>query len=387
LSEVAQRTGTTPVDLLRGINQVVFEMGPRRRTVPMGRMFPIDWGWFSPDPRGISKPPEIVGKRRVQSELTEALRGLAAGETVKVGIPQGIASAIPAEGREWESLREFLLSQGFEPTSLDLAGGVPGDVGLVMIAGMGRRLLPDEAAALARYEDQGGRLLLFVDPRKPEDFAGVLREPFGVMAEPALVEDPGRAQPGQSNPAVLLHNELCTGNHEIVRPIGQRIGIYVGVTRPLKVEDLRREGAERTILMQGSPDARVVPVQYKASSGEPDFDFAARKAAPHVPIAAALRRPVAGGKESRIVVFGGWEIVSARPIDLGTHYGNRDLVLNALNWIAERRIAIGIVEREIAPSRVDITQEFMSAFRWITMAALPALLALGGVAVWLSRRN
>jgi hypothetical protein len=322
----------------------------------------------------------------VQSELTDALRALAAGETLKVGVPQGIASAVPPDGRDWDALREFLASQGFEPSFFDLATGVPADVALVMILGMGRALLPDETRELERYEEGGGRLLLLADPRKPEDFGRIL-EPFGVTIQAAVVEDPRRMRPGQPDPRVLLSDELTAGNHEIDRPIAGRIGIYAGWTRPLLVEDLKEEGARRTVLLQGSPDAAAVPVEFREQSGEPSFLTAARRSAARAPLAAALERPVPGGGESRVVVFGGWEAASPKVIAYGTHYGNRDLFLNALNWVAKRRVPIGIVERELAPSRVDLTQPFMRSFRWIAMGVFPAVLAAIGFVVWLRRRN
>jgi hypothetical protein len=385
MTDVAQRYGRNASDLARGINQVVFDMGSRRRSVPMGRMFTINWGRFDPRPGGLAVLPEMVGKPTVQSELTETLRALAAGETLKIGIPQGVSSAIPPEGPEWDALKELLVSQGFEPASFNLAQGIPEDVALVAVIGMGRKLLPDEIAELVRYEKQGGRLLVLADPNKPEDFARLL-EPYGAKLEAALVEDPDRKDPRQPNPAVLLSNELCAGNHEIDRPVAGRIGIYAGLTRPLRIEDLRAPGAERIVLMHGSPAAKVVPIEFRAQTGEPDLVPAARKSAPGVPIAAVLRRP-AEGRESRIVVFGGWEVASPRNLMLGTHYGNRDLVLNALNWIADRKGAIGVVEREIAASRVEVTQGFLSTFKWITMVALPFLMALGGVWAWMSRRS
>jgi hypothetical protein len=386
LAEAAQRRGRTATDLLRNVNHVVLETGRRRRSVPMGRMFRVDWGFVAPDPRAPSRLPVRLGEPTVQSELTDVLRGLAAGDAIKAGFPQGIASAVPPEGREWDGLRDLLSWQGFDPSFFELARGVPEDVALVIILGMGRRLLPDETQALASYERRGGRLLILADPRKPEDFARVL-EPYGVRLEPAVIEDEKRMRPGQPDPSLLLSNELTAGNHEIDRPVAGRIGIHVGWTRPLKIDDLRAEGAVRTILLQASPDAKATPVEFREQSGEPSFVASARRAAPRAALAAALARPADGGREARVVVFGSWEVAAPGVMERGTHYGNRDLVLNALNWIADRRTAIGVVERELAASRVELTPGFLASFRWISMAALPGALALAGLVVWLRRRT
>jgi hypothetical protein len=386
LGEVAARLGTTAPELARGINQVVFRLGTRERVVPMGRMFSIDWGFFPPDPRaGYSKPPERTGPAQVQSQLAETLRSLAAGEALEVGVPRGIASAVPLESAEWKFLDQFLDTQGFDAVPFDLAQGVPGDVALVMIVGMGRRLLPDEAAALKKYEESGGRLLIFADPRLPEDFRGVL-EPYGAQLEAARIEDPLRRHPGQASEWVILSDELCVGNHEIDRPLVRRIGIHVGMARPIRIESLSAAGAERIPLLQASNEAKAVPVEYRQQTGEPDFLTAAKKSAPRAILGAAMRRPAAA-KESRVVVFGGWEVADPQKIRQGTNYGNRDLVLNSLNWIAERHALMGIVEQELQSTRVELNPSFLSSFRWITIAGFPMVLAAIGFLVWMKRRN
>jgi hypothetical protein len=386
MAEVARATGRTVQEVARGINQVVFEKGVVKRSIPLGRMFPINWGYVAPDPRAPSALPELIGTPHPQSELVEALRAIAAGEAVKVGLPRGMSAGIPSEGAEFVALKSFLASQGFEAAPFDLARGVPEDVKLIALLGPGRRLLPEEDAELTKFESSGGRLLLLADPRKPEDFKRVL-EPYGARLEPGLVEDPKRAAPRQANPSFLLSNEFCAGLHEIDRPLAGRIGLHLGLVRPILVEKLRAEGADRVLLLQGSEDAKIVPVEYREGTGEPDFVTAAKRASQGVALAVALRRPAAGGTEARIVLFGGFEVASPRVLELGTHYGNRDLVLNALNWLADRRSAMGIVEREVAPSRVDVTRDFESRFRWITLVLFPGILVAGAILVFLLRRN
>jgi hypothetical protein len=386
MADAAQRRGKTAGDLARGINQVVIEMGSRRRSVPMGRMFTIDWGFFSPYPGGTSKLPEMSGSWRVQSELIETLRAMAAGESLKLGLPQGIAPALAPESPGFEALREFLTSQGFEPAPFDLAQGVPQTVSLVAFLGMGRRLLPMEAAALAAYEKDGGRLLILGDPRKPESFQALLDE-YGVRLEAAVVEDDVRKAPGQADRTALLSDELCVGDHEIDRPLVRRIGISIGPSRPLKIENLGSSGAERTALLKASSSAVAVPVEYREQSGEPDFLVAARKSMPNATLGAALKRPGSGSRQSRVVVFGSWEVADPWHLQMGTHFGNRDLVLNSLNWLADRHASIGIVEREVQATRVELTPGFLASFRWINWVALDVVLILIATVVWLSRRN
>jgi hypothetical protein len=361
-------------------------MGSRKRSVPMGRMFSIQWGYISPDPRAPSMPPQMTGPARVQSELTDALRALAAGESLTLALPMGIASALGPDAKNFDAMREFFTSQGFDPVPFDLASGVPPPTSLVAFLGMGRKLLPNEASALAAYEKGGGRILILADPRKPESFPGVLDE-YGVRLEATRVEDELRQTPRQPDPSLLLSNELCVGNHEIDRPLALRIGIAIGPCRSIAIEKLGAANAERTALLQASSAAVVVPVEFREQSGDPDFIRAARKSAPGATLAAALRRPADGGRESRVVVFGGWEIADPQKVSQGSFYGNRDLVLNSLNWLADRKQSIGIVEREFQATKVEMTPGFLNAYRWIAWGAFDLVLGIIAVLVWLARRN
>src|SRR5262249_55716156 len=120
LQEVANRFGKNPPDLLKGLNQVVIESASRRRVVPLNRMFSIEWGAFSPDPRGYTLPPSRRGPGRVQSELTDTLRALVTGESVKVGSPKGIAPAVAPDGPDARAFQGILGAQGFDAVPIDL---------------------------------------------------------------------------------------------------------------------------------------------------------------------------------------------------------------------------------------------------------------------------
>jgi hypothetical protein len=65
-------------------------------------------------------------------------------------------------------MRELMTQQGYTVRQLGAAEGlaqeVPADAALVAIVGPQKALLPEEAAALVRYFEKGGRLLIAVDP-------------------------------------------------------------------------------------------------------------------------------------------------------------------------------------------------------------------------------
>ncbi len=386
VKEVAERQHRPMSDLIRGMNQVVLRAGDRERTVPINRIARIQWGNFPPDPRWPAVPPEILGDWRVQTELTDALRGVAAGESVKVGVPRGASAVFGPESKEFEALTRILKSQGFEPVPVELNRGVPPEVSLVLLPGVGKLLGVEETEALKRFEASGGRLLICCDPRLPEGYRRVL-ERYGVRVVDGEVEDPSRMYPNQTNAAQLISADFCVGTHEIDRPLEGRIGIHLGLTRPIEIENLTAEGGVRVALLRASSDSKTVPVEFKSETGAPDFIENAKKATPNAILAVALERPSSTSQKARVVVVGSSDVMNPTKLALGTHYGNRDFILNALNWLVDRNATIGVVEAEVAGSQVELSPELLSTFRLAALGGFPLVLAVIGIAVWLRRRN
>ncbi len=80
-----------------------------------------------------------------------------------------------AEGRTGKSIRRLFESQNYTVKDLGLAQGlgteVPEDATVIAVLGPSRALLPEEVAALKRYADKGGHLLLALDPEPKADLA------------------------------------------------------------------------------------------------------------------------------------------------------------------------------------------------------------------------
>ena len=87
-------------------------------------------------------------------------------------------------------LRELLTQQGYTVRTLGagegLAQEVPQDASVVMLVGPQKALLPEEAAALVRYFERGGRLLVALDPESGLDFHELLA-PLGMKFVPTVL--------------------------------------------------------------------------------------------------------------------------------------------------------------------------------------------------------
>lgn len=380
LNEIALARQKKPGEM---VNRVWFRRGADERSVPTSKLVGTDWGYYPPDPRGAPTPPSLDGKWRVQAELAEALRGVAAGERVKVYLPRGKRARVEAEDPASQSIRATLQSQGFETVAWTAASGPPQD-GIVLLAALAAKLDPEEIAALRAFEAAGGRMLLCGDPRQQEDFAGLL-EPWGLRLDASWLEDPVHGIP--ADPSLLRSPALFYGAHPTVVGLAQRAVLALEHSRPIVDEKAHAPGAVREPILRASSEALAVPVDYDRATGVASKVVGAKRAAPHAFLGLACERPVDGGKRSRLVVFGGAGVVDRDAVALGVSAANRDLLLNSLNWLAERASAVGALEADSPGARVPYTAELRRFVDTTALGFLPAGLLLVAAIVHFRRRN
>jgi ABC-type uncharacterized transport system involved in gliding motility auxiliary subunit len=65
---------------------------------------------------------------------------------------------------------------------------------------------------------------------------------------------------------------------------------------------------------------------------------------------------------------------------------NRDLALNAVNWLSSDEDLISIRPKEAEDRRLNVTQRQMNLFAYSVLIFFPLLVIIGGVAVYLKRR-
>jgi hypothetical protein len=87
--------------------------------------------------------------------------------------------------------------------------------------------------------------------------------------------------------------------------------------------------------------------------------------------------------DGRIVVFGDVDFASNGFISVS---GNRDLILNAVSWLAEREELIGIRPRETESTPLMLTAQAARSIFFLTVLVLPGTVLLLGIGIWLRRR-
>jgi ABC-type uncharacterized transport system involved in gliding motility auxiliary subunit len=65
---------------------------------------------------------------------------------------------------------------------------------------------------------------------------------------------------------------------------------------------------------------------------------------------------------------------------------NRDLALNAVNWLSSDEDLISIRPKEAEDRRLNVNQRQMNVFAYTDLIAIPLIIIIGGVAIFLKRR-
>ena len=148
----------------------------------------------------------------------------------------------------------------------------------------------------------------------------------------------------------------------------------------------------RTTELVDKPRATILAMSSESGWAETDMnqDPAAYDAATDVrgpvPVAVAVERGSTGGmnvdlKPTRIVVIGDSDFAANGRLS----GGNRDLVMNAVNWLVERESLIGVGPKAYRNLYLKMDGRRTIWLFAVLGGAIPAAIALIGAAVWMSR--
>lgn len=281
-------------------------------------------------------------------------------------------------------LRNALSLESFVVEKLNLVGGeVPADADVIVVPGPKSDFLEGEAVALGHWLERGGKLFAMLDPFRAPRLVALLGS-HGIEVGANIVIDPdNRMAGGEPWSAVLSdldRRHLVTSTLKAPPLVSLAAAI---IARPDEAK--RREAS--TLLRSGprswaSYDPGIV------AGGEVRF-VAGRDVNGPIPVAAVLTELAAAAKaegtQTRIVAIGDSDFATNRFLD---YLGNKDLLVNSVNWLAREDALIGSRPAQKAPgknqfffSQADAEGVFKAAVLW-----QPGLFLLVGVLVFLRRR-
>jgi len=295
-----------------------------------------------------------------------------------------ITSQSPQEG--YNKLNGVLANEFYnaKPLSLGENGAVPQDAAIVVLINPKAPLLPFELSALDAYTQRGGSLLVLLDANSTPLLNPFL-EKYGFRLPPLIAVDPAKR---------LYAGEVLTYR---VTPTSRPHQMIVSVNAPpifskTRVVAVREDPAKGILvkpILETSNKGWATAEENIDKSGTASF-VEGRDIAGPVPIAGeiALRKKEKDEDivSGRIVVLGDADFANNTLLDQG---GNKDLFVNAVNWLAED---IGQIGARPETSKSGTNQFFMSADQGrviliVSTVILPSLFVLASLAMLLWRRQ
>jgi len=281
---------------------------------------------------------------------------------------------------------------------------VPEDAAEVVLLGPQKDLAEAELAILDAYLARGGKLLVMVDPFTAPGLQPFLAK-FGMKLGDDVVVDRLQHMFGGNllSPVVDRYP-----NHPITRGLAGTASVFSYVRsvdaaqKPpegIAVEKLVESGAfpgswaetDRSEFTRGQiaydegrdrkgpvPMAAVATIQQKMAAASPAAP--AKTGEGKKKDEAAERREAKG----RLVVYGGSSFASN--VYLGA-FGNRDLVMNTISWLAEEEDLLAIRPREPKSAPLFLTAAQGRLFLVIPVVVMPLAVACVGVGVFVRRRR
>lgn len=326
----------------------------------------------------------------------------------------------------YSALAALLQGQGYEVRTLLLVDEalVPHDADLVVLSAPKTDLAPVETAALGRYVRDGGSVLVLADPGTPRSVATWLAEYNVGLGGDYLVTAGGAGASLGFDPRVAIVDEGYDGEHPATRsmpglatffPFAQSLGLLrdpppgfdarfilrtgprswadrdsttIAAGRPRYTEGVDRPGPLPLGVAIDIDRARFFGVEGisaapLAPTGEPTKNPFRRQLEWQPPPQTAPSSVFAAKPLARLVVIGDSDFAANANLDL---YGNRDLVLGTIAWLAREAVLVQLRPR----GRIDQPRVLSPTERdllgWSCILGWPLLVG-GTCAVVVARRR
>jgi ABC-type uncharacterized transport system involved in gliding motility auxiliary subunit len=261
---------------------------------------------------------------------------------------------------------------------------IPSDCTTLVMAGPTGDYIQSEVDAIKKYVENGGRALFLLDPplklgRKEisdnKALADLLAS-WGVTPEKDLLldENPVSQLVGLDATVPLV---TSYESHPIVSELS---GTATGfpISRSLDTKN----GDKTTVAKLFSTSANSFATT-NLSSPEIRIDPNKDKKGPFTLAAAATYNTGKPNNQGRFIVVGSSRWISNSFLRFN---GNRNLMLNMMNWLSSDEDLISIRPKEQEDRRINLTRAQFFTLRSVSQFLLPLIVVIGGVMVWWRRR-
>ena len=355
---------------IREYNVAVFESGANRRDVLQREYVTYAFNGRQPTP-----------KFQGEQAFTNALLTMSDNSQKKIlYFTQGHGERELANPQAigLNTLKGLLDGANYDEKAVQLAqtGKIPEDCAVLAILGATKPFSTAEADAVRKWVEEGGKLLLCVDPNQNPGLDGLLGDLGVKFGRNVVLDKTSFAYPDLVNviPQYLPHpitEKLSDGKVFVVLPFCRSVQ---------KETPLLKDVTQTPLLITTAAGWGETDMK----SPKPSFGPGDLKGP--VTMAMAFEGSPAGKSDIkfRVAVFGTSSfLINA----MANAPGNMDLAVNAINWAALQEGKISIRPKEDDQRVMNFTATTANALKILVLLVLP-LLALGtGIYVWYRRRT
>jgi hypothetical protein len=247
-------------------------------------------------------------------------------------------------------------------------------VDLLVFPGPGKDLAAAEAEILGSYLKSGGSVLILLDPGTFPVFEMFLNQYDIQLRDDIIVDEKNRfINKDKFSPLIPLAEK-----HAITE--GTRAVFFFSMARSVSIKRGLPPGKQTQNLLMSSPTSQSVPYETGGTAGiRSDIrsgirgDVKKSEIYPGpIPVAALseVENAEQPWKPGRLVVIGDSDFVSDEAI---LQFGNKDLILNAVNWLVKREELVGLRPERRKFAYQSLTPGHARLLFWLTVVIMPVL--------------
>lgn len=275
---------------------------------------------------------------------------------------------------------EALEGENFEVKTLLLEDGKPiaEDADLLIVAAPQSELIDFEQQAIFDYLNKGGKLLVLHEPRTSSTTTQIAKQ-LGITIGDNLVVDSFVQL--FSNPGFGLEPVVTNFSKH---PVTEKFSSKVFFSTVSSVMPTKEDDPAITILAQSSnvswAETNLELLLGDSGEAEKTKDDISGP----VPLVVAWEKDSKQVDGAKAIVFGDSDLAA------NLHFrkaGNRDLLLNAANWLIGETAGITLRAKTLRTSIQPITAEQINKMFIATAIIIPELVLLAGLVFWWRRRS
>jgi ABC-type uncharacterized transport system involved in gliding motility auxiliary subunit len=286
----------------------------------------------------------------------------------------------------YSRLKELLSKDEYVAKSINLLqkAEIPADCTVLVVGGPSGDYVQPQVDAIQKYIEDGGRGLFLLDPPlkmgrseiADNDSLARLLGTWGVTLDKDLILDLNPiGQVVGVGPQVALVTAYDT--HPIVTDM-KRTATGFPLSRSLQVQNTSKTNVQKLF---SSSDTSLATEKLNSPSVDPSDPK--NKKGPLTLAAAGTYKTSKENSQGRFVVVGSSEWVANSFLNFN---GNRDLALNAVNWLSSDEDLISIRPKEQEDRNITMTRAQLNVVRITSQFLLPLMVIFAGVSVWWRRR-